>query len=76
MMQPNLSTHKSQRTWAEIENNQNMRSTVNRLAIHGFHHKVCVTVTEECVCKLCSEKCPVLTRKKKKNKQMNYRTQL
>ena len=58
------------RSWTEP--NQKMRSTVNRLAVHGFHHKVCVktayhTVTEECVCKLCSEKCPkyhVLTCKK------------
>ena len=58
------------RSWTEP--NQKMRSTVNRLAVHGFHHKVCVkteyhTATEECVCKLCSEKCPkyhVLTCKK------------
>lgn len=48
------------RSWTGT--NQRMRSAVNRLAVHGFHHKLCSTrnyhpVSDECVCKLCCEKC-------------------
>ena len=42
--------------------NQNMRNVVTRLAVHGFHHKVCRinsfhVVMEKCVCKFCGHKC-------------------
>lgn len=48
------------RSWTKP--NQEMRSVVNRLAVHGFHHKLCKTTTyhtasDLCVCKLCNEKC-------------------
>ena len=49
------------RSWSKP--NQQMRSAVYRLAVHGFHHKTCSTTSyhiasEQCVCKLCNGKCP------------------
>lgn len=42
--------------------NQQMRHVVNRLAVHGFHHKTCSIsrfhqVSELCVCKYCGNSC-------------------
>ena len=48
------------RSWTGT--NQRLRHTINRLAVHGFHHKVCSTkyfhsVTETCVCMYCGSSC-------------------
>lgn len=48
------------RRWAEAE--FTMRHIVTRLAVHGFHHHVCVKKvfhepTTECVCEECGGKC-------------------
>ena len=42
--------------------NQELRSAITRLSIHGFHHKLCSKSyyhepTEDCRCKLCGEEC-------------------
>lgn len=41
---------------------QELRHVVTRLAVHGFHHKVCSTSNfhmpvDSCVCKLCLHRC-------------------
>lgn len=42
--------------------NQELRSELTRLAMHGFHHKMCMKSgyhehTENCVCSLCGKSC-------------------
>ncbi|PSN36095.1 hypothetical protein C0J52_13092 [Blattella germanica] len=42
--------------------NQRMRNVITRLALHGFHHKLCHrtkfhVILDECVCKFCELKC-------------------
>ena len=48
------------RKWEQ--ENQELRHLFTRLAIHGFHHKICNSATyhipsENCVCRLCGNRC-------------------
>ena len=48
------------RSW--MQPNSNMRSALTRLAVHGFHHKLCKRQgfhepTEQCKCVLCDKLC-------------------
>ena len=48
------------RKWTEANND--FRSALNRLAIHGFHHKMCTMQnfhdpTDRCMCVLCGKHC-------------------
>lgn len=57
---------------------QTLRHVVTRLAIHGFHHKVCENKkfhqpTEDCRCALCGDKCKLyhITECKNRTKSIN-----
>lgn len=48
------------RRWTQ--ENQDLRNVVTRLAVHGFHHKICKNIkyhepSKECVCSLCEKPC-------------------
>ncbi|KAJ4430781.1 hypothetical protein ANN_19372 [Periplaneta americana] len=49
-----------ERNWTK--ENREQRHVLTRLAIHGFHHKICSDKTyhnpsDSCVCELCSQRC-------------------
>lgn len=53
-------TAMTDRNWTK--ENQEQRHTITRLAVHGFHHKICRNKTyhtpnADCVCELCGQRC-------------------
>ena len=57
--------------------NQRLRHVVIKLAVHGFHHKICKNMSyhdpsENCVCSLCDQFCDVyhITRCKNNHKSL------
>ena len=53
-------TAMTDRNWTK--ENQEQRHTITRLAVHGFHHKICTNKTyhtpkADCICELCGQRC-------------------